>query len=393
MIMAFDPDDPLQRRALRRLRGHAAGGLAAQPELPGRALQPAQRPHALLRLPVRARSARRRPSSRWPRATARARTSSSRATTRTGSTSSSSSCCSAACRPPARRRPRRRTPGGRSSARRPSSTSRRYYPVRIVELRAGAGHRRRGAAPRRHGHREDVRLPRAGRGHDQRRPRRDPARGASAAAATAACSAKMLIRADGERVPLPSKIDYVKVQPGDRLVFRTAGAGGWGDPFERDRRLVRRDVRPRPRLAEGALALRRRVRRDGVVDEARPPSGSASARARRAGGVRLRGPSGPAGAVQPVGGGLEWGRGVHDAGLRVHRTRGSSALDHKAAIARTTQVHSDLTGAPARYVPLFVRRGSPRLDVHRGRGGTDLASHDGTHPLGTVRGARGRFDP
>jgi N-methylhydantoinase B len=29
---------------------------------------------------------------------------------------------------------------------------------------------------------------------------------------------------------------------GDKLVFRTAGAGGWGDPLERDPQLVLRDV-------------------------------------------------------------------------------------------------------------------------------------------------------
>ncbi len=56
-------------------------------------------------------------------------------------------------------------------------------------------------------------------------------------------SAKLLIRADGERIPLPSKLDFVKVHPGDRLVFRTAGAGGFGDPFDRPAELVGRDVR------------------------------------------------------------------------------------------------------------------------------------------------------
>jgi N-methylhydantoinase B len=30
---------------------------------------------------------------------------------------------------------------------------------------------------------------------------------------------------------------------GDRIVFRTAGAGGWGDPFDRDAELVARDAR------------------------------------------------------------------------------------------------------------------------------------------------------
>ena len=32
------------------------------------------------------------------------------------------------------------------------------------------------------------------------------------------------------------------MRAGDTLVFRTAGAGGWGDPLERDPALVLRDV-------------------------------------------------------------------------------------------------------------------------------------------------------
>jgi N-methylhydantoinase B len=56
------------------------------------------------------------------------------------------------------------------------------------------------------------------------------------------CSTKTLRRASGEVVELPSKIDQVPVTAGDTLVFRTAGAGGWGDPLERDAGLVLRDV-------------------------------------------------------------------------------------------------------------------------------------------------------
>jgi N-methylhydantoinase B len=56
------------------------------------------------------------------------------------------------------------------------------------------------------------------------------------------CSTKTLIRASGEMVELPSKIDQVPVSAGDSLVFRTAGAGGWGDPLDRDPALVLRDV-------------------------------------------------------------------------------------------------------------------------------------------------------
>ena len=56
------------------------------------------------------------------------------------------------------------------------------------------------------------------------------------------CSEKWLVRADGSREPIPSKVDNVRVEPGDRIVFRTAGGGGWGDALERDPAVVRRDV-------------------------------------------------------------------------------------------------------------------------------------------------------
>lgn len=55
-------------------------------------------------------------------------------------------------------------------------------------------------------------------------------------------STKILVRADGAREVLPSKCDQVKVAPGDRLIFQTAGGGGWGDPLERDVDEVRTDV-------------------------------------------------------------------------------------------------------------------------------------------------------
>ena len=58
----------------------------------------------------------------------------------------------------------------------------------------------------------------------------------------AACSEKWLVRKDGSREPLPSKIDHVRVRNGDRIVFRTAGGGGWGDPLERDPIRTRNDV-------------------------------------------------------------------------------------------------------------------------------------------------------
>ena len=56
------------------------------------------------------------------------------------------------------------------------------------------------------------------------------------------CSEKWLIKKDGGRDRLPSKVDNVKVQSGDRIVFRTAGGGGWGDALEREPDKIRRDV-------------------------------------------------------------------------------------------------------------------------------------------------------
>ena len=44
-------------------------------------------------------------------------------------------------------------------------------------------------------------------------------------------------------VRIPSKIDNLTVNPGDRIVYRTAGSGGWGDPLDRPAENVARDVR------------------------------------------------------------------------------------------------------------------------------------------------------
>jgi N-methylhydantoinase B len=56
-------------------------------------------------------------------------------------------------------------------------------------------------------------------------------------------SKKTLIRKSGEEVELPSKVRDVPVFEGDRLVFETAGAGGVGDPLERDPEAAAKDVR------------------------------------------------------------------------------------------------------------------------------------------------------
>ena len=99
-----------------------------------------------------------------------------RATTPTASTSSSSSSSSAACRPATRATGSTGTRGGRCSGRRRRSTPRATTRCGS-RLHAGARHRRRRVPPRRHRHREGVRLHRPGIVHRQRRPRHDPAVG------------------------------------------------------------------------------------------------------------------------------------------------------------------------------------------------------------------------
>ncbi len=57
-----------------------------------------------------------------------------------------------------------------------------------------------------------------------------------------ATSGKWLVRADGTRETLRSKLEGLAVALGDRIVCRTAGGGGSGDPLQRDPALVRQDV-------------------------------------------------------------------------------------------------------------------------------------------------------
>ncbi|UCF82190.1 MAG: hydantoinase B/oxoprolinase family protein [Desulfobacteraceae bacterium] len=50
-----------------------------------------------------------------------------------------------------------------------------------------------------------------------------------------------LVSPEGEKKPLPSKVTR-QVEPGTRIVLRTAGGGGFGDPFERTHQDVSRDI-------------------------------------------------------------------------------------------------------------------------------------------------------
>ncbi len=58
-----------------------------------------------------------------------------------------------------------------------------------------------------------------------------------------AMSTKELIRTDGTRENLQSKISRIPVKKGDILVYRTAGGGGWKDPFDRPSEKVAKDVK------------------------------------------------------------------------------------------------------------------------------------------------------
>ena len=55
-------------------------------------------------------------------------------------------------------------------------------------------------------------------------------------------SQKWLAKQDGQRQALAAKQDKISITAGDRLVFRTAAGGGWGDPLLRDAEKVRADV-------------------------------------------------------------------------------------------------------------------------------------------------------
>ena len=90
-------------------------------------------------------------------------------------------------------------------------------------------------------------------------------------------STKELLRADGTSVQLPSKISQVPVKKGDRLIYRTAGGGGWKDPLDRPADKVQLDVKR-------GLVSREKAERDyGVVlDPATCAIDAAATEARRA---------------------------------------------------------------------------------------------------------------
>ncbi len=72
-------------------------------------------------------------------------------------------------------------------------------------------------------------------------------------------SEKILRRRDGSEQRLPSKCDEVRVEPGDVLIYRTAGGGGWKDPLERPAEKVEADV------AKGLVSAEQAASDYGVV--------------------------------------------------------------------------------------------------------------------------------
>ena len=95
-------------------------------------------------------------------------------------------------------------------------------------------------------------------------------------------SEKILQRADGTEERLSSKCDKVVVEPGDMLVYRTAGGGGWKDRLDRPVEAVVRDVSFGLVSRENALAgYGVVVADDGTADEAATEAERARQRAER----------------------------------------------------------------------------------------------------------------
>jgi N-methylhydantoinase B len=78
---------------------------------------------------------------------------------------------------------------------------------------------------------------------------------------------KVLERANGAREVLASKVDHVRVEPGDLLHFDTWGGGGVGDPLARDIAKVAFDVEAGLVTREGARRYGVVMKSDSVVDE------------------------------------------------------------------------------------------------------------------------------
>ncbi|HXW09307.1 MAG TPA: hydantoinase B/oxoprolinase family protein, partial [Steroidobacteraceae bacterium] len=79
-------------------------------------------------------------------------------------------------------------------------------------------------------------------------------------------SRKRLVRKDGTEELLGSKVDRVRVEEGDLLLYDTWGGGGCGDPLEREVERVRFDVEAGLVTPQGARSYGVVVRDDLTVD-------------------------------------------------------------------------------------------------------------------------------
>jgi N-methylhydantoinase B len=80
--------------------------------------------------------------------------------------------------------------------------------------------------------------------------------------------ASITVERQDEAPQLLGRVDMLTLRAGDRVTIRTAGAGGYGDPYRRDPPLVLDDVRRGLLGADAALRDYGVVVRDGAADEA-----------------------------------------------------------------------------------------------------------------------------
>ena len=210
MIMAFDPEILFNDGIYDVFEVTLPGGIAPEPEVPGAAVEPAERPHAALRLHER----RARPEGARALDGGRARDKPVLRllglATGLGEYFQFVELLFGGLPGAVLGRRARRALVVAALPHDARRVRRELLPGAHLELRPGARHRRRGLPSRRHRDREDVRVSRARRVHGERRPRHDPPSGINGGR-HGGCSTKKLIRASGEVVELPSKIDQVQV--------------------------------------------------------------------------------------------------------------------------------------------------------------------------------------
>jgi N-methylhydantoinase B len=93
-------------------------------------------------------------------------------------------------------------------------------------------------------------------------------------------SEKLIIHVDGAEERLPSKVETFPIKKGDRLVFSTAGAGGLGDPLDREPERTAADVH------SGLVSVQAAASEYGVIVS---PVGEVDAAATEQARTRIRG--------------------------------------------------------------------------------------------------------